>query len=454
MEKDAATDNIPMADVDRFLSMDAALDFDKAELSTQTGLETIGEAAPSEENKTSDGPSTNLSAPIEFEDLDLTLEPDEIAEGAAEDDLQLEMDLDLKGESETEVSTEFRRSEEKNGEIELSDLDLSELDLFFEGKGPTVTKEPSLETSLAGLELPGEKASGGEGDMVFDLADLELELENKGIGQTSESAAHEKGGKADTGSTLGLKESDEGGIDLDELERMISESSDETGPATAAATAAAALAAGVGATQVGAKAAPTESVETATSKETVPRKPAPVPKRRKSKLPLLLLLVLALLAAGAYVLNQMGVVHIPFMDVLKPSPPDPTGNLHIQTNGDPETKFIENKTEGRLFVISGKVTNQYPKARGKIRVKANIIATGAAVAQTRTVSCGNLLADVELATLDFDTIVKRLENPEGENKANVKVEPGKSIPFMIVFSKLPEKLEEFEIEVVGSSPAS
>jgi len=39
----------------------------------------------------------------------------------------------------------------------------------------------------------------------------------------------------------------------------------------------------------------------------------------------------------------------------------------------------------------------------------------------------------------------------GDNRTNVKIEPGKSIPFMVVFSNLPEDLEEFTIEVTGST---
>ena len=39
----------------------------------------------------------------------------------------------------------------------------------------------------------------------------------------------------------------------------------------------------------------------------------------------------------------------------------------------------------------------------------------------------------------------------GDNRSNVKIEPGNSIPFMVVFSGLPDDLEEFTIEVIEST---
>ena len=48
-------------------------------------------------------------------------------------------------------------------------------------------------------------------------------------------------------------------------------------------------------------------------------------------------------------------------------------------------------------------------------------------------------------------INKRLNNRFGDKKSNMNVAPGKTLPFMVVFSNLPDNLEEFTVEVVGSS---
>ena len=54
--------------------------------------------------------------------------------------------------------------------------------------------------------------------------------------------------------------------------------------------------------------------------------------------------------------------------------------------------------------------------------------------------------------VDLTAISKKLSNRFGDNRTNVKVQPGQQLPFMVVFSDFPQDLEEFTIEVVGSSP--
>jgi hypothetical protein len=50
-----------------------------------------------------------------------------------------------------------------------------------------------------------------------------------------------------------------------------------------------------------------------------------------------------------------------------------------------------------------------------------------------------------LATASIDAIKKALRKP------GQKVGPQNELPFMVVFSNLPDDLEEFTIEVAGSS---
>ena len=52
--------------------------------------------------------------------------------------------------------------------------------------------------------------------------------------------------------------------------------------------------------------------------------------------------------------------------------------------------------------------------------------------------------------MEFSAIKKRLSNSLGDKKSNMGIKPGKELPFMIVFSELPDNLEEFAVEVVES----
>jgi pilus assembly protein FimV len=168
---------------------------------------------------------------------------------------------------------------------------------------------------------------------------------------------------------------------------------------------------------------------------------------------LVFLLILAILGGGGYgtyyMLNQNGI-DIPFLsDYLKPKVQDP-GNLKMTTY-DINSKFVDNASVGKLFVVSGKVKNGYAESRGMITLEGKIFSTGKVPVHSEKVYCGNVMSDLELANLEWDKIKERLINRLGDNRSNVKIEPGKSIPFMVVFSGLPEDLEEFTIEVTGST---
>ena len=75
---------------------------------------------------------------------------------------------------------------------------------------------------------------------------------------------------------------------------------------------------------------------------------------------------------------------------------------------------------------------------------------GSKLAKTTTVFSGNLLTKKELASLKMSAIKKRLQNRGGNKKSNVNVRTGGVVPFMVVFDKLPQNLDEYTIEVAGS----
>lgn len=174
-----------------------------------------------------------------------------------------------------------------------------------------------------------------------------------------------------------------------------------------------------------------------------------VPAKKGVSLPLLVLFILALLAGGVYIVYLYTDIKIPYLSEMKtPEVQDP-GGLKMTTFGI-NSRFVENKHAGRFFVITGKVRNGYPDVRSFIKIRGKLYSKGKNLEQAQTVFCGNLLTNTELAGLDVETIKKRLSNRLGDNRSNVKVAPGKILPFMVVFTELPENLEEYTIEVVGS----
>jgi hypothetical protein len=191
-------------------------------------------------------------------------------------------------------------------------------------------------------------------------------------------------------------------------------------------------------------------------------------RKKRMNAPLWILLILLILGGGAFgtytVLNRMGIevpfaqqlanldIELPFIGRLgKPKVQDP-GNLKIKTF-DITSRFVTNTQEGKFFVISGQVKNEYPESRDAISITGKLYTKGKIEARSETVFCGHVLSDKEIADLGLEAIMQRLSQPFGGDGANRAVKPGASLPFMVVFGNLPNDLEEFTLEVAGSSVA-
>ena len=174
--------------------------------------------------------------------------------------------------------------------------------------------------------------------------------------------------------------------------------------------------------------------------------------------PLMFVLLLVLLAGGAFAaftLLKRFDVKIPFLESYLGAPEsaiaDP-GNLRMTTLEQlVKTEFVENKTAGRLVVIKGKVRNDYPDVRKFIMVKGVLYSQGGKPVQEKTVYCGNILSESDLQTLDKATMHTRLRDRFGDKRSNFRIPSGKVIPFLVVFSDLPQDLGEFSVEVVSSA---
>ena len=194
----------------------------------------------------------------------------------------------------------------------------------------------------------------------------------------------------------------------------------------------------------------------------------PVKKRSARKPLLAVVLVLLLCVLGIIVTNSLGIkipfvsdVHIPYVSDIKipylsglmaPEVDDKAGNLKITPlSRTISYKFIDNQKVGKILVISGQVRNEYNHPRSNIKITGKIFRRGKNLANSATVYAGNMLSDADLKQMDMPAISKRLQNRFGDNRSNVKVQAGRTIPFFIVFNKLPPSLDEYTVEVAGSS---
>jgi len=130
------------------------------------------------------------------------------------------------------------------------------------------------------------------------------------------------------------------------------------------------------------------------------------------------------------------------------------GGILKMATFDIDSKFVENTKSGTIFVVSGKVRNGYDHPRGFVKVTGRLYSKGKKLSKVQSVFCGNTLTDKELSALDMETVRKKLLERTGQKQSNVRVPPGMHVPFMLVFSNLPPDLEEFDIQIEESLPAS
>ncbi len=109
--------------------------------------------------------------------------------------------------------------------------------------------------------------------------------------------------------------------------------------------------------------------------------------------------------------------------------------------------FFKAKRAGRLFVIKGTVTNNYPKSRRLVLIKGTILDDKGAVVREKVAYAGNVLSEEKLNQLSLEELNSAMKNRNGS-----EVAPDESIPFIIIFEGLPENLSEFTVEAVSSSP--
>ena len=404
----AAPDAADLRDVDQNTEGSDALDL--SELEKMLDVE-----------DTTDSPTSPDDAAVEDLDLDFDLQP---ATDEA-DDIELEFDM-LEDEGE-EASALFDTSESE-------DLGL-DLDMDDTPAPEKVELQEDLEFEI----LDEDGSAELDLDIIEDDADGAAELD------------------------LDILEDDSEDFDLD----IVADDAPEEAAPVAAAAAAAGAAGSRDLTQelmdeMAASDTQTMDIPPAEAKSI---KPSPMPRKKKTSKSLVFLLLLVLVgAAGYFGYTQTGfdvskfklsdLPEIPFVSKWLGGEKAPEAIVPIETTL--KGSWVENKIDGRLYIIQGRVKNEYSEPRSFIRVTGQVFADGRQFKRAEQAYCGNMPSRENLENLPLADLQKQLSNRSGTNNANVRVAPGQEVPFTIVFSGLPEdvELQEYAVEISGSLPAT
>lgn len=171
-------------------------------------------------------------------------------------------------------------------------------------------------------------------------------------------------------------------------------------------------------------------------------------------LPVMLIILLALIGGAVAIFFWAPGLIPDSLSFLKPPEKQAITDIGVRRLSfkDVTGSFVNSKKEGQLFVIKGMVENKYPKSRSLILVKGNILDDKGKEVKKRMAYAGNTLSEGLIRTMPLEEIKKAMKNRHGKSNSNLNVASGASVPFMIVFERLPGNLSEFTVEAVSSSP--
>lgn len=175
----------------------------------------------------------------------------------------------------------------------------------------------------------------------------------------------------------------------------------------------------------------------------------PPPSGRGSSRRLLILLIPLLLIAGGIALWLY--VPLPF----KPKPVQKTigiEQLHlVETRG----YFVDNQTAGQLFVIQGRVRNEFSQPRRWIHLRAKLYTTDGQTARQLDFYAGNILSAQQLQSMPLKELLALIQRPPTTKEQGQIIAAQEEISFTVPFGDLPEltKLSDYSVEILASQPA-
>ncbi|SMF33746.1 DUF3426 domain-containing protein [Desulfovibrio gilichinskyi] len=110
--------------------------------------------------------------------------------------------------------------------------------------------------------------------------------------------------------------------------------------------------------------------------------------------------------------------------------------------------YVNNDKAGQLFIIEGKVVNNFSSPKELIEVEAQLFDDKGQVLDSQRLLCGNTLSLFQLEVQSREEIEAALASKVGVLSNNTLLKPGMDTPFMVVFFKPSPAVKEYVINVV------
>lgn len=165
------------------------------------------------------------------------------------------------------------------------------------------------------------------------------------------------------------------------------------------------------------------------------------------------LIIVVLLLLGGFLAWSSGLLPVSILGLFQDkenAEPEKPGVTLLKV-GSLKGRFINSSKNGPLFVVEGRVPDNFSKPSNRIQVRGTILDSSGNAVMVQDVYAGRTFSEEELNDLTMEEIHNASKNPNGMHQQDTEVLSGAGIPFMIVFVGLPDNMSEFKVEAVHSS---
>ncbi|UZP68474.1 zinc-ribbon domain-containing protein [Desulfovibrio mangrovi] len=175
----------------------------------------------------------------------------------------------------------------------------------------------------------------------------------------------------------------------------------------------------------------------------------------KSKLALVLVLLIVLLGgAGAGVYFMMpDLLGVGEKEAPTPAPNGTedvavTDNIKSLALRNVRQYYQPNEKVGQLFVVEGKVVNNFSTPKELVKVEVTLFDTNNVTITSKQQYCGITVSLFQLQVLGQQELESALNNKIEILTNNTNIAPGGEVPFMVVFYNPPASVSEFGVKVI------
>ena len=166
----------------------------------------------------------------------------------------------------------------------------------------------------------------------------------------------------------------------------------------------------------------------------------------KSKLFFKILVVLLVIIAGIgvwrYMYTQRAILE---NKVIKEDT-----DIKFITIRDVRQYYVKNEKVGDIFVIEGKVVNEFPVPKELIEIEATIYDSDKAILIAKKQLAGRVLSLFQLQVLSEEELESFINNEIEILTKNTNIPTHGEVPFMILFYNPPTDVAEFGIKVISA----